>query len=62
MGTKPRSLSKADQAATLAKATLRAAKKLDLTDKVLAEIIGVSGSTISRMRSGEYVLEQKPLS
>jgi uncharacterized protein (DUF2384 family) len=46
----------------MAKATLRAAAYLDLKDKHLARIIGVSPATISRMRKGDYPLEtgQKP--
>ena len=50
------------QAAVLTKATLRAASKLGLTNKALATVIGVSEATISRMHSGDYVLQsgQKP--
>ena len=46
----------------LTKATLRAAARLGLTHKLLATVIGVSEATISRMRSGGYVLQrgQKP--
>ena len=60
--TKPRPASTADQAAVLTKATLRAAAKLGLTNKLLATVIGVSESTISRMGSGGYTLQrgQKP--
>jgi hypothetical protein len=60
--TKPRPASTADQAAVLTKATLRAAAQLGLTNKLLATVIGVSEATISRMRSGDYLLQrgQKP--
>jgi hypothetical protein len=60
--TKPRPASRADQAAVLTKATLRAAAKLGLTNKLLATVIGVSEATISRMGSGGYTLQrgQKP--
>ena len=60
--TKPRPASTADQAAVLTKATLRAAAKLGLTNKLLATVIGVSEATISRMGSGGYTLQrgQKP--
>jgi hypothetical protein len=60
--TKARPASAADQAAVLTKATLRAAAKLGLTNKLLATVIGVSEATISRMRSGGYTLQrgQKP--
>jgi len=59
---KARPVSAADQGAVVTKATLRAASKLGLTNKLLATVIGVSEATVSRMRSGEYALEpgQKP--
>jgi predicted transcriptional regulator len=38
------------------KAVLRAAERLGLTSKALAEVIGVSEATVSRMRSGGYML------
>lgn len=46
---------------TLAKATLRAAELLGLTQAELAPILGVSRATVSRMASGEHLLapEQK---
>ena len=56
--TKPRPASAADQAAVLTKATLRAAAKLGLTNKLLATVIGVSEATVSRMRSGGYTLQR----
>lgn len=37
--------------AVLAKATLRAAEALELTDAQLARVIGVSGPSVSRLRS-----------
>ena len=60
--TKPRPAATADQAAVLTKATLRAAVQLGLTNKLLATVIGVSEATVSRMRSGDYLLQrgQKP--
>ena len=39
---------------------MRAADRLDVTNKLLAKILGVSEATISRMRRGEYPLENKP--
>ena len=59
---KPRPASTADQAAVLTKATLRAAAKLGLTNKLLATVLGVSEATISRMGTGGYTLQrgQKP--
>lgn len=59
---RPRVISAADQAAVLTKATLKAASHLGLTNKALATIIGLSEATVSRMRSGDYLLQkgQKP--
>ena len=54
--TKPRPASTADQAAVLT-TTLRAATQLGLTNKLLAAVIGVSEATVSRMRSGDYILQ-----
>ncbi|HEY7299980.1 MAG TPA: MbcA/ParS/Xre antitoxin family protein [Xanthobacteraceae bacterium] len=58
----PRPASSADEAAVVTKATLRAASRLGLTNKVLANVIGVSEATVSRMRNGDYTLQrgQKP--
>ena len=60
--TKSRPVSAADKAGVLTKATLRAATQLGLTNKALATVIGVSEATVSRMRSGDYILQlgQKP--
>ena len=60
--TKPRPAATVDHAAVLTKATLRAATQLGLTNKLLATVIGVSEATVSRMRSGDYLLQrgQKP--
>jgi hypothetical protein len=46
----------------IAKSVVRAAEKLDVSNKVLARIIGVSDATVSRLKKGEYPLEpgQKP--
>jgi len=40
----------------LSKAVVRAAEHLDISGKVLAEILGLSEATVSRMRSGQYLL------
>jgi len=53
---RPRLIS--DQAAVLTKATLRAASQLGLTNKALATVIGLSEATVSRMRSGDYILQR----
>jgi uncharacterized protein (DUF2384 family) len=39
------------------KAALRAADRLNVTNKVLARIIGVSEATVSRMKKGDYPLQ-----
>jgi hypothetical protein len=48
--------------ALVTKAVLRAAGRLDLSNKELARILGLSESTVSRMGASAYVLtpEQKP--
>ena len=51
------SISAPDQAPVLTKATLRAARQLGLTNKLLARVIGVSEATVSRMQSGDYMLQ-----
>jgi Antitoxin Xre/MbcA/ParS C-terminal toxin-binding domain/Antitoxin Xre-like helix-turn-helix domain len=56
--TKSRPASAADQAAVLTKATLNAATRLGLTNKLLATVIGVSEATVSRMRNGVYKLQR----
>jgi uncharacterized protein (DUF2384 family) len=50
--------SAADHGAVLTKATLKAASQLGLTNKLLATVIGVSEATVSRMRSGDYMLQR----
>jgi hypothetical protein len=44
-----------DAGAVLAKATLRAAEILGLSDALLARILGVSGASVSRLRSGRAI-------
>lgn len=41
-----------DPAATLTKATVRAAERLGLNDAVLAQVIGTSPATVSRYKRG----------
>ena len=54
----PRDLATApDRASILTKATLRAAERLRLTGRQLAEIVGVSEATVSRLKRGEASLE-----
>jgi uncharacterized protein (DUF2384 family) len=55
---KPKAASAASETAVLTKAVLRAAEHLGMTNKSLATVIGLSEATISRMRSGDYTLQQ----
>jgi hypothetical protein len=43
--------------AVVTRATLRAAARLGLSNKVVARVIGVSEATVSRMGTGAYVLK-----
>ena len=49
-------MTRPDKATVLTKALLRASSRLGVTDKALAKTIGVSVSTVSRMRAGRSVL------
>src|ERR1700681_3911494 len=49
---------KRSEAAVVTKAALRAAEQLAMTNRVLANVIGVSEATVSRMRSGSYTLQR----
>lgn len=52
----PRSVAPAPSPdAVVTKATLRAAERLDLADAALARVVGVSPSSISRLRSGRVI-------
>jgi len=54
----PRNLAPApDRNAVLTKAMLRAAERLGLSGRQLAEIVGVSEATVSRLKRGEATLE-----
>lgn len=44
------------EAAVLSKATIRAAQKLGLKNRVLADVIGLSEATISRMSKNDFTL------
>lgn len=46
----------AAEGAVVTKAVLRAAGRLELSNRVLARVLGVSEATVSRMGSGSYVL------
>jgi transcriptional regulator with XRE-family HTH domain len=42
----------------LTKATIRAADRLGMSQRTLANVLGLSESVISRMKSGDYVLDR----
>lgn len=46
-----------DPGVTLTKAVMRAATYLHLSQALLASVLGVSTASVSRMSSGQYVLE-----
>ena len=46
-----------DRSAILTRATIRAADRLGLSQRALANVLGLSESAVSRMKSGGYVLE-----
>lgn len=54
MGILQQSALAADPAATLSKAVVRAAALLGLNQAALAEVLGVSGATASRLVGGTY--------
>ena len=54
---KPKAKSAPSEACVLTKAALRAAEQLGMTNKALANVIGVSEATVSRMRSGGFTLQ-----
>src|SRR6478609_9736375 len=48
----------ARESAAVTKATIRAAQKLGLKNRMLSAVIGLSEPTVSRMSSGQYELER----
>ncbi len=48
-----------DKAAVVTKAVLRSADRLGLTAKALAQVLGVSEPTISRMKKGLFVMQDR---
>ena len=47
-----------DDSAVVRKATIRAAEQLKINNRTLARIIGLSESSVSRMRKGDFPLEK----
>ena len=48
----------ASEAAVVTKGVIRAAGRLELPNRVLATVLGVSEATVSRMSAGAYQLDQ----
>lgn len=51
-------ISSADEAAVVAKALLRAAERLGLSNRALGRIVGLSEASVSRMGKGAYTLKR----
>lgn len=60
MPTAPQSRTALDSGAVLAKATVRAAQALGLSQADLAAVIGLSPASVSRMKDGTLALSGKP--
>ncbi len=56
MARNPRPAGRADEGAVITKAVVRAGDLMALPNAVLARTLGLSGSTITRMRRGEFTL------
>ena len=54
---KPAAVPKPEAAAVVTKGVMRAAARLDLSNRVVAATLGVSEATVSRMGAGVYQLE-----
>jgi uncharacterized protein (DUF2384 family) len=52
-------VTQADARSVLTKAVSRAAERLQISKALLASILGLSPATITRLYSGEYILDQK---
>lgn len=55
---KPSIISASSESVVLTKAALRAADHLGMTSKLLATVLGLSEASVSRMRSGDYMLQR----
>ena len=55
--SKHRPAGRPDRATVVTKAALRAASQLGMTNKVFANVVGLSDATVSRMRAGQYELQ-----
>lgn len=59
VATTQNTVTQADAQSVLTKAVSRAAERLQISKALLASILGLSPATISRLYSGEYILDQK---
>lgn len=50
--------SRSNDGAVLTRATIRAADKLGVSQRILASVLGISEAAVSRMRNGEYTLDR----
>ena len=57
LSSRSRPAAKPSSTAVVTKAALRAASQLGMKNKALANVVGLSEATVSRMRSGEYELQ-----
>jgi hypothetical protein len=57
----PQPSGSASDSVIVAKAMVRAADRLEVQNRLLARIIGLSEATISRLRKGDYLLDGKAL-
>lgn len=55
---RPLEIPRADPASVVTRAVLQAADRLEVPARLLASIIGVSEASISRMRRGEFQLQE----
>lgn len=53
------SVTQADAQSVLSKAVSRAAERLQISKALLASILGLSPATITRLYTGDYILDQK---
>jgi transcriptional regulator with XRE-family HTH domain len=57
--TRPKENVEADPRRVLTNAVIRASSLLDITQTSLAQILGLSSSTVSRMANGSYTLDEE---
>jgi len=60
MPTRPRPAPALSDAALVATALCRAAERLAVNNKTLARIVGLSEASVSRLKRGDFPLENKP--